>query len=75
MSGWKARVNYRRKGTWRSAPSRFHVPIAKGCKLTGFVMVEQVKSVDFRARRARRIENGNDTLLAEVLAVLDAIVY
>jgi mRNA interferase MazF len=38
-------------------------------------MVEQVKSVDFRARRARRIENGNDTLLAEVLAILDACVY
>jgi len=26
----------------------FHVPIPKGSDLTGFIMVEQVKSVDFR---------------------------
>lgn len=53
----------------------FHVPIAKGSKLTGFVMVEQVKSVDFHARRARRIEHGNEALLAEVLSILDACIY
>ena len=29
----------------------FHVPIPKGSDLTGFIMVEQVKSVDFRTRR------------------------
>jgi mRNA interferase MazF len=38
-------------------------------------MVEQVKSVDFRARRAKRIERGNDELLAEVLSILDACIY
>lgn len=45
----------------------FHVPIPKDSRLTGFIMVEQVKSVDFRARRAKRIEDGNDELLDEVL--------
>ena len=53
----------------------FHVPIPKDSKLTGFIMVEQVKSVDFRARRAQRIEYGNDELLSEVLSILDACIY
>jgi mRNA interferase MazF len=53
----------------------FHVPIPMGNKLTGFVMVEQVKSVDFRSRRAKRIQRGEDELLAEVLSILDACIY
>jgi mRNA interferase MazF len=53
----------------------FHVPIPKGSKLTGFIMVEQVKSVDFRARRAKLIEQGNDELLSDVLSILDACIY
>lgn len=53
----------------------FHVPIPKTCKLNGFVMVEQVKSVDFHARRVKRIEPRNDELLSEVLSILDACIY
>jgi len=53
----------------------FHVPIPKESKLTGFIMVEQVKSVDFRSRRAKRIEKSNDELLSEVLSILDACIY
>jgi mRNA interferase MazF len=53
----------------------FHVPIPKDSKLTGFIMVEQVKSVDFGARHAKRIEHGNDELLSEVLSILDACIY
>ena len=53
----------------------FHVPIPKGGNLTGFIMVEQVKSVDFRTRRAKRIEHGEEELLAEVLSILDACIY
>jgi mRNA interferase MazF len=53
----------------------FHIPIPAESKLTGFIMVEQVKSVDFRSRRAKRIERGNDELLSEVLSILDACIY
>jgi len=53
----------------------FHVPIPKDSKLTGFIMVEQVKSVDFRSRRAKRIEHGTDELLSDVLSILDACIY
>ena len=53
----------------------FHVLMPKTSKLTGFVMVEQVKSVDFKARRVKRIEPRDDELLSEVLAILDACIY
>lgn len=53
----------------------FHVPLSKESKLTGFIMVEQVKSVDFHSRRAKRIEKGNDELLSNVLSILDACIY
>ena len=53
----------------------FHVPIPEKSKLTGFVMVEQIKSLDFRARDAKRIEHADDELLSEVLSILDACIY
>lgn len=53
----------------------FHIPVPRESVLTGFVMVDQVKSVDFAARRAKFIERAPAALLAEVLAVLDAMVY
>ncbi len=53
----------------------FHVPVPEGSSLTGYIMVEQVKSVDFRARRARLIEQCNETLLEEVLSIIDACIY
>ena len=53
----------------------FHVPVSSGSKITGFVMVEQVKSVDFRSRKAKKIECVSDDLLSEVLSLLDACIY
>jgi mRNA interferase MazF len=53
----------------------FHVPVPESSKLTGFIMVEQVKSVDFRSRRVKRIERGGKELLADVLSILDACIY
>lgn len=53
----------------------FHVPIPENSSITGFIMVEQVKSVDFRSRSARLIERGSTELLSEVLSILDACVY
>jgi len=53
----------------------FHVPVPAGGKLTGFIMVEQVKSVDYRSRKAKRIEQVNEELLEEVLSILDACIY
>lgn len=53
----------------------FHVSVPADSGLSGFVMVEQIKSIDFRSRRVRLIERASDDLLAEVLAILDACIY
>ncbi len=53
----------------------FHVAVPDDAALTGFVMVEQVKSIDFRARKAKRIGQASSGLLEEVLAILDACIY
>ena len=53
----------------------FHVPIPSESKLTGFIMVEQVKSIDYRSRNAKLIEERNEELLSEVLSILDACIY
>ena len=53
----------------------FHVAIMNDPKVTGFVMVEQVKSVDFHARKARRIGKVSGDVLEEVLSILDACIF
>ena len=53
----------------------FHVEIPDGARVPGVVMVEQVKSVDFRARKARRLEKAAPEMLDEVLSILDACIY
>jgi len=53
----------------------FHVGVANDPNVTGFVMVEQVESIDFRARKARRIGRASDSVLEEVLSILDACIY
>lgn len=53
----------------------FHVAVTGNPRLQGFVMVEQVKSIDYRARQARTIGKASDDLLDEVLSILDACIY
>jgi len=38
-------------------------------------MTEQVKSIDFRSREAKRIGKASEEVLSEVLAVLDACMF
>ena len=53
----------------------FHVSIPAGQDVTGFVMVEQVKSIDFRSRNVKRIGSAPEPVLQEVLSILDACLY
>jgi mRNA interferase MazF len=53
----------------------FHVALPDDHDVTGFVMVEQVKSIDYRARRAKRIGQAPARVLDEVLSILDACIY
>ena len=53
----------------------FHVAIPAAAGVTEFVMVEQVKSIDFQSRKAKRIGKASGDLLGEVLSLLDACIY
>lgn len=50
----------------------FHLPLPTDSSLKGFVMVEQVKSVDYRTRKATFIEIATAELLGDVLSILKA---
>ena len=49
--------------------------IPDGLDVTGVVMVEQIKSLDFRARGVKRIGPAPKSVVEEVLSILDACVY
>jgi mRNA interferase MazF len=53
----------------------FHLAVIKNPDVSGFVMVEQVKSIDFRERKAKLIGKASDDVLTEVLSILDACIY
>ena len=53
----------------------FHVSVPQQSSLTGFIMVEQVKSVDCFSREFKFIEKASDETVMDVLGILDAAVY
>lgn len=53
----------------------FHVAMPKDSSLTGYVMVEQVKSIDYKSRQTTFIEKAQNYVLDEVLGILDACIY
>ena len=52
----------------------FHLAVPKSSSLTGFIMVEQVKSIDFKSRRAKFVEKAPQDLIDDVIAVIDVCV-
>jgi len=52
----------------------FHLPVPRTSSLTGFVMVEQVKSVDYRARTARFVEKAPPEFVEDVIALVDVCI-
>ncbi|MHB1344911.1 MAG: type II toxin-antitoxin system PemK/MazF family toxin [Thermoleophilia bacterium] len=53
----------------------FHVAIPDDHAVTGVVLVEQVKSLDYRSRSVKRIGAAPEAVLDEVLSILDACIY
>jgi mRNA interferase MazF len=53
----------------------FHVPVTDNPNVTGFVMVEQVKSIDYQARKIKLIGKASDDVIDVVLSILDACIY
>lgn len=56
--------------TYRDIP--FHVRTPDESVLTGYIMVEQIKSVDYTSRHVEFIETAPTWLLDEVLSILDS---
>ncbi len=52
----------------------FHLPVSSLSSLTGFVMVEQVKSIDFNSRKAKFVEKATQELIDDVVAVIDVCI-
>ena len=52
----------------------FHLPVPGASSLTGFVMAEQVKSIDYNARKARFVEKAPSQFVDDVVAVVDACI-
>jgi mRNA interferase MazF len=52
----------------------FHLAVPSGTRLSGFVMVEQVKSADYGQRRAKFIARAPIDFVADVLDLIDACI-
>ena len=59
--------------TYRNFP--FHVKIPDQSSLTGYIMVEQVKSIDFVSRKVIYVEQAPLKIINKVLGILDACIY
>ena len=58
--------------TNRNVP--FHLPVPSSSSLTGFVMVEQVKSVDYNARKANFVEKAPPQFVEDAVAIVDVCI-
>ena len=50
----------------------FHLKLDSS-NLTGFVMCEQVKSINYRARKVKFIEKASDELLSHCLGIIESL--
>lgn len=53
----------------------FHVAVIGNPDVHGFVMAEQVKSIDYGSRRAKHIGKASNDVVENVLAILDASIF
>jgi mRNA interferase MazF len=53
----------------------FHVNVGVKSSLTGYVMVEQMKSIDYKSRKVKFVEKADVNVLNDVLSILDACIY
>lgn len=59
--------------TSRNIP--FHVEVPDESSLTGYIMVEQIKSIDYASREVKFVEKAPQSVVNEVLGILDACLY
>lgn len=52
----------------------FHVKVESE-NLMGFIMTEQVKSIDYNVRKVKFVERVSDEVLEKVLGMLESVVF
>jgi len=52
----------------------FHVQLNSD-KLTGFIMTEQIKSIDYKVRNVKFIEKVNDEIMDKVLGIVESVIF
>lgn len=60
--------------TTKSKGLKFEVPLIKGMKTKGFVLADQIKTLDWKARKVKFVETIAQDLLEEVQAKLETLV-
>lgn len=53
----------------------FHIKVPDGLSLSGYIMVEHIKSIDYESRNVKFLERSSSEVMNEVLAILDACIY
>lgn len=53
----------------------FHVKVPDQSSLNGFIMVEQIKAIDYESRKIKFVEKAPRAVLNDVLGILDACLY
>ncbi len=51
----------------------FHIEVASE-QITGFIMVEQMKSIDYNSRKIKFIEKANQETVNELLSIVESII-
>lgn len=52
----------------------FHVKVESD-NLTGFIMTEQIKSIDYNVRKVKFVERVSDEVMEKVLGMLESVVF
>lgn len=52
----------------------FHVKVESE-NLTGFIMTEQIKSIDYNVRKVKFVERVSDEVMAKVLGIVESVVF
>lgn len=61
--------------TNRSRNYPFHVQVPDQLSLSGFIMVEHIKAVDYASRKTKFVEKAPQAVLKDVLGIVDACLY
>jgi len=52
----------------------FHIKVDSK-QLTGFIMTEQIKSIDYKVRKVKFVEKVSEEVLQRVLGIVESVVF